>query len=199
MSNTVRKDYGHKRARNKRLGPGGGTRRLHQYSFIWRLWGRNRIDGRLKELALARWDTTVIGSIKASCKWQQSSGSPSCVSSSENRKLKSYRFAAIGGVRRHLATEACPFTTVTPKMDISLFIRVINVIFIEKIYPNLGSIYDLWNSNFHPLVFFGWEQGGQVGFTSHNNHLKVVKIPINKGFNEVTSEKTRVTSEACHL
>ena len=54
MYGIVRKDYGHKRARNKRLGPGGGTRRLHQYSFIWRLWGRNRIDGRLKELALAR-------------------------------------------------------------------------------------------------------------------------------------------------
>jgi len=23
-------DYGHKRARNKRIGPGGGTRQLHQ-------------------------------------------------------------------------------------------------------------------------------------------------------------------------
>ena len=27
----VRKNYGHKRARNKRIGPGGGTRRLHQH------------------------------------------------------------------------------------------------------------------------------------------------------------------------
>ena len=27
----VLRDYGHKRARNKRIGPGGGTRRLHQH------------------------------------------------------------------------------------------------------------------------------------------------------------------------
>ena len=27
-------DYGHKRARNTRIGPGGGTRRLHQTPFI---------------------------------------------------------------------------------------------------------------------------------------------------------------------
>ena len=47
-------EYGDKRARNTRIGPGGGTRRLHQTSFIWGLWGRNRIDGRLKVLAFAR-------------------------------------------------------------------------------------------------------------------------------------------------
>ena len=47
-------DYEHKRARNKRIGPGGGTRRLHQTSFIGGSWGRNRIDGRLKGLALFR-------------------------------------------------------------------------------------------------------------------------------------------------
>ena len=133
MRNTVRKDYGHKRARNKRLGPGGGTRRLHQYSFIWRLWGRNRIDGRLMELALARWDTTVIGSIKASCKWQQSSGSPSCVSSSENRKLKSYDFAVIGGARRSLATESSTFLTIVPKTDISLLIRSVDILLIQPL------------------------------------------------------------------
>ncbi len=46
--------YGHKRARNKRIGPGGGTRRLHQISFVWGSWGRNRIDERLKGLALSR-------------------------------------------------------------------------------------------------------------------------------------------------
>lgn len=27
----VLRDYGYKRARNKRIGPGGGTRRLHQH------------------------------------------------------------------------------------------------------------------------------------------------------------------------
>ena len=51
--------YGHKRAHNTRIGPGGGTRRLHQISVICRAWGRNRIDGRLKGLALFRRDTTV--------------------------------------------------------------------------------------------------------------------------------------------
>jgi hypothetical protein len=55
----VFRDYGHKRARNTRIGPGGGTRRLHQPPFIWRAWGRNRIDERLKGLALFRRDTTV--------------------------------------------------------------------------------------------------------------------------------------------
>ena len=157
MCNTVRKDYGHKRARNKRLGPGGGTRRLHQYSFIWRLWGRNRIDGRLKELALARWDTTVIGSIKASCKWQQSSGSPSCVSSSENRKLKSYDFAVIGGARRSLATESSTFLTLQRNTDIYLIFKANILVFIENISPKFGYIYGLWTSNSHPLVFFGWK------------------------------------------
>ncbi len=55
----VLRDYGHKRARNKRIGPGGGTRRLHQTSFIWGSWGRNRIDERLKVLALSRRGATV--------------------------------------------------------------------------------------------------------------------------------------------
>jgi len=49
-----KQDYGHKRARNKRIGPGGGTRRLHQTSVICGSWGRNRIDERLKGLALSR-------------------------------------------------------------------------------------------------------------------------------------------------
>jgi len=44
-------DYGDKRAWNKRIGPGGGTRRLHQ-----KLWGRNRIDERQKMLAFTRRD-----------------------------------------------------------------------------------------------------------------------------------------------
>ena len=44
--------YGDKRARNRRIGPGGGTRRLHQK----KIWGRNRIDGRSKVLAFARRD-----------------------------------------------------------------------------------------------------------------------------------------------
>ena len=50
-------DYGNKRACNKRIGPGGGTRRLHQKI----LGGRNRIDGRLKMFAFTRRDATVIG------------------------------------------------------------------------------------------------------------------------------------------
>ena len=56
----VLRDYGDNRARNRRLGPGGGTRRLHQISH--RLWdgrGRNRIDGRSKGLAFARRGATV--------------------------------------------------------------------------------------------------------------------------------------------
>jgi hypothetical protein len=55
----VPRDYEHKRARNTRIGPGGGTRRLHQYPLIWRSWGRNRIDERLKGLALFRLGATV--------------------------------------------------------------------------------------------------------------------------------------------
>ena len=58
---TVLRDYGHKRARNKRFGPGGGTRRLHQTSFHLGSWGRNRIDGRLKGFALSRLSATVTG------------------------------------------------------------------------------------------------------------------------------------------
>ncbi len=50
--------YGHKRAHNKRIGPGGGTPRLHHNLVICQAWGRNRIDGRLKGLALFRRDTT---------------------------------------------------------------------------------------------------------------------------------------------
>jgi len=55
-------DYGDKRARNKRIGPGGGTRRLHQNPSFGDGRGRNRIDGRLKVLAFTRRDATVIGS-----------------------------------------------------------------------------------------------------------------------------------------
>ena len=51
-------NYGDKRAWNKRIGPGGGTRRLHQKKI---LGGRNRIDGRLKMFAFTRRDATVIG------------------------------------------------------------------------------------------------------------------------------------------
>ena len=46
----VRPGYGHKRAGNKRIGPGGGTRRLHQTPGVAGPRGRNRIDERLKEL-----------------------------------------------------------------------------------------------------------------------------------------------------
>src|SRR5438105_3180842 len=54
--------------RNKRCGPGGGTRRLHQFPPASRaieaggLWGRNRFDARGKGNVFARHDTTVIGS-----------------------------------------------------------------------------------------------------------------------------------------
>jgi len=55
-------DYGDKRTCNNRLGPGGGTRRLHQtFPFVAGVWGRNRIDERPKRPAFARWGTTVIG------------------------------------------------------------------------------------------------------------------------------------------
>ena len=57
-------DYDDKRACNKRIGPGGGTRRLHQNPVFAGPWGRNRIDGRLKMLAFIRHDATVIGSFK---------------------------------------------------------------------------------------------------------------------------------------
>jgi hypothetical protein len=71
--------YGDKRGRNKPIGPGGGTRRLHQILFaapcgplsggesqgaVKDLWGRNRIDEGVKDLAFARHDTTVIGSYR---------------------------------------------------------------------------------------------------------------------------------------
>jgi hypothetical protein len=54
-------DYGDKRACNTRIGPGGGTRRLHQNPSFEGSWGRNRIDGRLKMLAFTRRTATVIG------------------------------------------------------------------------------------------------------------------------------------------
>jgi len=54
--------------RNKRFGPGGGTRRLHQIfpaslklQARWTVWGRNRIDERGKGLTFARHSTTVSG------------------------------------------------------------------------------------------------------------------------------------------
>jgi len=71
--------YGDKRGRNKPIGPGGGTRRLHQmpvrYSQQWLgnhsqsrgagiLWGRNRIDEGVKGFAFARHGTAVIGPIR---------------------------------------------------------------------------------------------------------------------------------------
>ena len=54
--------------RNKRCGPGGGTRRLHQFRRLpntvgaGALRGRNRLDARGKGKTVARHDTTVIGS-----------------------------------------------------------------------------------------------------------------------------------------
>ncbi len=65
--------YGDKRGRNKPIGPGGGTRRLHhmpvsQTRAIVRTgpeagicWGRNRIDEGVKGLAFARHGSAVIG------------------------------------------------------------------------------------------------------------------------------------------
>ncbi len=57
--------------RNKRCGPGGGTRRLHQASLILRSvlkrrksesrWGRYRIDVRNKGMVFTRYDTAVKG------------------------------------------------------------------------------------------------------------------------------------------
>ena len=46
--------YGDKRLILNRYGPGGGTRRLHQ-------WGRNRIDVRVNSQNFARNGTNVIG------------------------------------------------------------------------------------------------------------------------------------------
>ena len=64
----VLRDYGHKRARNKRIGPGGGTRRLHQNLLIWQQWGRNRIDERLKGLCFVPVSYHRYRYKKASCK-----------------------------------------------------------------------------------------------------------------------------------
>ena len=50
----VTPDYSDKRTYNKRLGPGGGTRRLHQSPDIAGARGRNRIDERPKRPAFAR-------------------------------------------------------------------------------------------------------------------------------------------------
>ena len=47
---------------NKRNGPGGSARRLHQFTRK-NLWGRNRIDVRGKGTIFARHGTTVIGLI----------------------------------------------------------------------------------------------------------------------------------------
>ena len=40
--------------------PGGSTR-TGRNSFCLQVWGRNRIDGRVKVSAFARWGTAVIG------------------------------------------------------------------------------------------------------------------------------------------
>ena len=65
--------YGDKRGRNKPIGPGGGTRRLHQMLVFGTrasgagprkagiCWGRNRIDEGVKGLAFARHGSAVIG------------------------------------------------------------------------------------------------------------------------------------------
>jgi len=67
-------NYGNKRACNKRIGPGGGTRRLHQF-----LGGRNRIDGRLKMLAFTRRDCHRYRRKNNNCKWQLCSSSSCCL------------------------------------------------------------------------------------------------------------------------
>ena len=66
--------YGDKRGRNKPIGPGGGTRRLHQYQVprfaagspqgsrkAQQEWGRTRIDEGVKGFAFARHGSAVIG------------------------------------------------------------------------------------------------------------------------------------------
>lgn len=55
---------------NRRFGPGGGTRRLHQIiqelCRALALWGRNRIDVRNKDISFIRHCTVVIGLFKIS-------------------------------------------------------------------------------------------------------------------------------------
>jgi hypothetical protein len=45
--------------RNKPIGPGGSTRRLHQIFLAF--WGRTRIDEGVKDVSVARHGTIVIG------------------------------------------------------------------------------------------------------------------------------------------
>ena len=63
--------------RNKPIGPGGGTRRLHQR-------GRNRIDEGVKGVLLLGMVPPLSGQTH-SCKRQLCSGGLGCVSSPENR------------------------------------------------------------------------------------------------------------------
>src|SRR6516225_3805490 len=46
---------------NKRCGPGGSARRLHQYSAAAESRGRNRLDTRGKDASFARHGSAVIG------------------------------------------------------------------------------------------------------------------------------------------
>lgn len=66
-------------------------------------------------------------------------------------------FITVSSEKRWGVTVSSTFLTLHPKTDIYLIFKAIVLVFIEKIYPNLGSIYDLWISNSHPLVFFGWK------------------------------------------
>ena len=49
-----KQDYGHKRARNKRIGPGGGTRRLHQHIAHLAIMGPKQDRRTSKGVAFAR-------------------------------------------------------------------------------------------------------------------------------------------------
>jgi len=53
--------YGDKRMCNKRIGPGGGTRRLHHYLLLW-LLAKEENSFQSKGYALLVWHGDEIGS-----------------------------------------------------------------------------------------------------------------------------------------
>lgn len=100
------RDYGDKRARNKRIGPGGGTRRLHQ-DLRWGTLGPKQDRRTCKGDCLRPVSYHRHRCKSHSCQRQPCSGGSGCVSSSGDRNQSPGAQQRSGGVRRHLATEAC--------------------------------------------------------------------------------------------
>ena len=93
------RSYGDKRTRNKRIGPGGGTRRLHQIPHFRGIpRGRNRIDGRVKVHPFARWGFRRYRIKTHNCQRQSCSGRHRRLIGAGRQETNSRALARPGGV-----------------------------------------------------------------------------------------------------